>query len=373
MRLLQLFLFLLISMTGFSQDYYLFIGTYTSGKSEGIYVYKFNSATGTVQPISIAKGVDNPTYLTVAPGGKNLYAVNENGGGKPGEVSAFSFDAASGQLHFINKQPSGGDGPCYVTVDARNKWLLVGNYSAGSLAALPIRPDGSLAPSVQVIQHSGKGVKEQQEKAHVHATVFSPDQQFVFVPDLGIDKVMIYRFLPQGKQPLVPAKVPYAVMNPGSGPRHFTFHPAKPYAYLIEELSGMVSAYQYEKGKLTFLQRISSHPQDFTGIIGSADIHVSPDGKFLYASNRGQSNSLAIFSIHPENGKLTAVGFPSTQGDMPRNFIIDPTGKWLLVANQKTGNIVIFKRDVATGLLDNTPQSVDVPNPVCLQLLKIDH
>lgn len=373
MRILQLLLFLLISMTGFTQDYYLFIGTYTSGKSEGIYVWRFNSASGTAQPVSIAKGVENPTYLTVAPGGKSLYAANENGGVKPGEVSAFSFDAASGQLQLLNKQPSGGDGPCYVTVDAANKWLLVGNYSGGSLAALPIRPDGSLAPSVQVIQHNGKGVLEQQEKAHVHATVISPDQQFVFVPDLGIDKLMIYRFLGEGKQPLSPAKVPYAVLNPGSGPRHFTFHPSKPYAYVIEELSGMVSAYQYDNGKLNFLQRIMCHPPDYKGStnIGSADIHVSPDGKFLYASNRGESNTLGIFSVDPENGKLTALGFPSTEGTTPRNFIIDPSGKWLLVANQKTSNIVIFKRNLGTGMLENTGQ-IEVPNPVCLQLLTTD-
>ena len=301
-----------------------------------------------------------------------MYSVNENGGAKPGEVSAFSFDGSSGLLKFINKQPSGGDGPCYIAVDVKDKWLLVGNYSGGSLAALPIRPDGSLAPAAQVIQHTGKGVKEQQGKAHVHATVFSPDQQFVVVPDLGIDKLMIYKFQPKDQQPLAPAKVPYAVMNAGSGPRHFTFHPNKPYAYVIEELSGMVSAYQYEKGKLTFLQRISSHPQGYAGEIGSADIHISPDGKFLYASNRGESNTLGIFSIQPESGKLTAVGFPSTQGTTPRNFIIDPTGKWLLVANQQTSNIVIFKRNMTTGLLEDPAQSFEIPNPVCLQFLAAD-
>ncbi len=372
MRHLQLLFYFLLSMSGYSQNYYLFIGTYTNGpgKSEGIYVYKFNGETGTAQPVSIAKGVDNPTYLTVAPGGKNVYAVNENGGAKPGEVSAFSFDAANGQLQFLNKQPVGGDGPCYVTVDKGNLWALVGNYSGGSLAALPIQRDGTLATASQVIQLKGKGVKPQQEKAHVHATVLSPDQQFVFVPDLGTDKIMIYRFNPQAALPLSPAAIPFVALNPGSGPRHFTFHPSKPYAYVIEELAGNVSAYRYDKGKLTFLQRLSSHPKGYAGDIGSADIHISPDGKFLYASNRGASNTLAIFSIDPDSGKLTSVGFPSTEGVQPRNFIIDPSGQWLLVANQKTSNIVIFKRDFDSGLLQNTGNTLEVPNPVCLQLLK---
>lgn len=356
-------------MTGFSQDYYLFIGTYTSGKSEGIYVHRFNGATGKIEPVSIAKGVENPTFLTVV-GGKYLYSVNENGGTKQGEVSAFSFDAAAGQLKFLNKQPSGGDGPCYVTVDNSGKWLLVGNYSGGSLAALPVKGDGSLGPAAQVIQHSGKGVMPQQDKAHVHATVLSPDQNFLFVPDLGIDKVMIYRFQPGEKQPLSAAKVPYAVINSGGGPRHFTFHPTKPFAYVIEEIAGYVTAYRYDQGKLTFLQRIITHPQDFTGNVDAADIHISPDGKFLYASNRGEINTLAVFAVDQESGKLSPVGFPSVQGITPRNFLIDPSGQWVLVANQRSSNIVIFRRDAATGLLTSMGQ-VEVPNPVCLQLLKI--
>lgn len=373
MRTIVFLLISLFSVPTFAQEFFLFTGTYTNGASKGIYVYSFNAATGDVTPVSIAEGVSNPSFLALAPSGKYLYAVNQNSGGTPSEVSAFSFDHASGKLTLINKQLSGSDGPCYIATDATGKWVTVGHYTGGTITVFQTEKNGAVKEYTQIVEHSGSSVnKQRQEKAHVHATVFSPDGKLLFVPDLGMDKVMIYRFDPQiWKKPLgASKKQSFVTTKPGSGPRHFTFHPTLPYAYLIEELGGTVSAYKFEKDTLKFLQNISSHPADYSGAKGSADIHVSPDGKFLYASNRGDANSLAIFAINPDNGKLAARGFQSTMGTVPRNFMIDPTGNYLLVANQTSSNIVIFKRDKQTGQLQPTGKEVSVPNPVSLVMLR---
>lgn len=362
---------MLFSFVGYGQSYYMFIGTYTGKGSKGIYVYQFNASTGKLNWISNTDSVVNPSYLAVSPNGKTIYAVTETATNNTGSVSAFSFDRASGKLSFINKQPSGGANPCYVAVNKTGKWVTVGNYSGGSASAFKINTDGSLQPYSQLIQHEGKGIHAQrQEKPHVHSTVFSPQQDYLFVPDLGLDKVMIYSFKPTEEKPLQPAEPPFAASIAGSGPRHFTFHPTKAFAYLIEELSGTVVAYTYKKGVLTFLQRIPTRPANFTGAPGSADIHISPDGKFLYASNRGQENTITIFSIDGKNGRLQVKGFQSTQGSTPRNFTIDPTGKYLLVANQNSNNVVVFRRNASTGLLTPTGEEISIPNPVCLKMMK---
>lgn len=354
-----------------AQKYYLFAGTYTTGKSKGIYVFEFNSKTGEVQWVSNTDSSSNPSFLAVAPNGKYLYAVNETGRDQPGRVSAFSFDKSNGQLSFINQQLSGGDDPCFITTDATGKWAIVANYSGGSLSAFPLNKDGSLLPYTQLIQHKGSSAnKQRQEKAHVHASFFSPDYQYILAPDLGMDKVMVYQFAAASKKPLQPAPVPFAASAPGSGPRHLSFHPNRKYMYLLEELTGTVKVYTYNKGILNPLQIIATHPANYKGQPGSADIHVSPDGKFLYASNRGDENNIAIFSINASNGKLTSVGYQPVRGAQPRNFMIDPTGRFLLVANQKTSNIVVYRRDMATGLLQATLQQIEVPNPVCLQMLQ---
>lgn len=362
-------LFLPFFVTG--QNFYLFVGTYTSNGSKGIYVYNFNADSGTAKWISNTNGVVNPSYLAVAPNGKYVYAVNETNGAYPGKISAFSFDKNSGQLTFINQQPTGGDDPCYVSVSKNNKWVMAGNYSGGSVSAFTANDNGSLNACSQLLQHSGKSKNEQrQEKAHVHSTVFSPDENFLFTPDLGTDKVMIYKFNANSEKPLTPSTPPYIPVAPGNGPRHFIFHPNKKFAYLAEEMSGTVGVYRYLNGKLTPIQNIASHPSDFKGDISSADIHTSLDGKFLYVSNRGDENNIAIFSINAATGKLKLKGYQPTLGKTPRNFIIDPTGNYLLVANQNTNNIVIFKRDKQTGLLSETGKGLDVPNPVCLQMMQ---
>lgn len=377
MRLTFLTALLILSLTGFTQQYYLFIGTYTEGSpasagSKGIYVYTFDAVTGDTKPVSTI-ATDNPSYLALAPGGKYLYSVNEMHGAKPGGVSAFAFDKKSGRLTFLDRQPSGGADPCYVTVDSRRKWLMVANYSGGSFSALPIAADGSLRPFTQTFQHTGTGQnKDRQEAAHVHSTIFTPDEKYLVVADLGMDKLSVMRFNPDAtRQPLTPARDSAVTIAPGSGPRHIAFAPGKPYVYLINELMGMVDAFGFARGKFTWLQRISSHPGGYSGTIGSADIHVSPNGKFLYASNRGDADNIAIFAIDATTGKLMIKGFQPTQGKTPRNFMIDPTGRWLLVANQNGKNVAIFRVDQQTGALTPTGKQIQVPAPVCLKMLAV--
>ncbi len=370
MRLLLTICISFCAITLSAQNYYLFVGTYTSGKSKGIYVYEFNSKNGEVKWVSNTDSADNPSFLTVAPDGKHLYAVNEINKNNAGRVSAYAFDAETGNLSFINQQSSGSEHPCHISITKNGKWLTVANYTGGSLAAFPVNKDGSVQPFSQHIIHKGKSVNpDRQEKAHVHATFFSPDEKFLFTPDLGTDRVNIYQFNGNASKPLQPAAVPYLTVDPGAGPRHLDFSPNKKHLYLMEEMGGAVTVYAYNNGAPKRIQRIATHPADFKGQPGSADIHLSPDGKFLYASNRGDENNLAIFSIDAATGKLTNVGYQSTLGVQPRNFMIDPTGRFLLVANQKTNNMVVFKRDPVTGLLQQTLQQIEVPSPVCLKML----
>lgn len=351
-----------------AQEYFLITGTYTSGKSEGIYVYGFNSGSGTAKPAGSIK-ISNPSFLTVSPDEKYIYAVQEDASdsGTGGKIAAFSFNKETGALSFLNQQPSGGNHPCYVSIDKTGKWVAAGNYTSGSLSIFPVQGDGGLGIATTVISHEGSGHnKARQKTPHVHAVFFSPDNRFLFVPDLGIDKVMIYAFDEKtGK--LSTFKQPFAASKPGSGPRHISFHPVQKFAYVMEELTGTIAVYQFRKGKLKNRQLISSMPAGDTGFAGSADIHVSPDGKFLYASNRAASNTIAIFSIHQKNGKLSLIGHQSTLGKSPRNFNFDPTGNFLLVANQNSDAIVIFKVDKNTGLLTDTNNRIEVGKPVCLK------
>ena len=374
MRCTFLTAFLLLSLAGFSQQFYLFVGNYTEGPfknadSKGIYVYRFDGATGDLKPVS-AIAADNPSYLALASGGNFLYSVNETDGKKPGGVSAFSFDKKSGQLKFINKQQSGGDDPCYISVDSHRKWALVANYGGGNFSALPIGADGTLGAATQTIQHTGSGPnKGRQEKPHVHSTILSPDEKYLLVCDLGLDRISVEQFNYQAAQkPLTPAADSSVAVDPGAGPRHTCFYPGKPYVYLINELKGTVVVFHYVNGKLKPIQQLSSHPAGYTGNIGSADIHITPNGKFLYASNRGDANSLAIYSVDPATGKLTLKGFQSTLGKTPRNFMIDPTGRWLLAANQNGRNVVVLKIDQQTGLLTDTGKKIELPAPVCLKM-----
>ena len=369
-----LFCLFIICNTTFAQsNTRLLVGTYTSGKSEGIYVFDFDPKTGDHKLLSTVKA-SNPSYLAVAPNQKMVYAVTEDAevttSGTGGGVSAFSFDKTTGKLTPVNEQFSGGKHPCYVAVDKSGKWVFAGNYSSGNVGVFKVKADGSLDTVKQVVQHSGSGPnKDRQEAPHVHSTVLSPDNNYLLVPDLGIDKIMIYRF-DQSKGSLTPAIQKFAASTPGSGPRHFDFHPNAKYAYLMEEMTGTVVVYKYQNGSLQKIQRLNALPKDFAGEIGSADIHVSPNGKFLYCSNRGSSNSISVFKINPGTGMITLVGHQSTLGKTPRNFNFDPSGNFLLVANQNSDDIIVFNIDKKTGMLQDSGKKISVPNPVCIKWIR---
>ncbi len=351
-----------------AQHPYLLIGTYTNnGMSKGIHVYSFDSNTGQMKPVSQVK-TTNPSYLAVAADQQHVYAVNENDGA--GDVSSFKFDSTKGELSLIMEVPSGGEYPCYVSISKNGKFIAVANYGTGNAVVYPVTADGDIDMPVQEVHHEGTGPnKARQEKAHAHAAVFSPDGNYLMINDLGIDKIMVYKFnnetgaLSLGNPAFVPVK-------PGSGPRHLTFDDSGNFAYLITELTGEVIVYSFANGWFHTVQSISTHPKNYKGAIGSADIHISPDGKFLYASNRGDANSLAIFKRNKHNGKLKLVGFQSTMGVMPRNFNFDPSGNFLLVANQASNNVVVFRVNKKKGLLTPTGNTITVGSPVCIQWIK---
>ena len=371
MRIFLQILLLLICFSATCKEYFLFIGTYSGTGSKGIYVYKFDDSTGELSWVSNTdESVISPSFLTIASNGKYVYACTEARIKNAGSVSAFEFEKKSGSLKFINKQASGGDNPVYLSVNSDNTWLVNANYYGGNLSAFPINADGSLQPFTQLIQHTGKSINpERQENAHVHSTVFSPTEDYLFVPDLGIDKIMVYRFDESQQIALTEIQPSFINSTPGSGPRHLAFYPNGKYAYLVEELSGTVSVYNYREGTLDSIQRIATHAGDASGPFGSADIHLSPDGRFLYVSNRGKENNVTIFSVDA-NGKLKLIGYESARGEVPRNFTISPSGNFLLVANEKTGNIVVFKREMKTGMLEYAGIQISIPQPSCLQFLK---
>jgi 6-phosphogluconolactonase len=365
-RLLALFALLVLALYGQAQQYYLLVGTYTTGTSKGIYVYNFDAATGKTTPVG-ETDVENPSYLAFSPDGRFVYAVNENPAGTGG-VTALAFDTLTGGLRVLNRQSSEGEFPCYVAVDATGKWVTVANYGGGNLSAYRVADDGSLGGSAQVIQHEGKGVNaKRQEKPHVHSTVFTPDQHYLLSSDLGLDKVYVYDFHPDRDEPLSPASPPSVAVRPGSGPRHIEFSADHRFMYLITELSGEVNVFGYSKGRFTPIEHVPTVLKDTSADKGSADIHLSPDGRFLYASDRGTTNDIVVFEVHPGSGKLKRVGAVSCGGSKPRNFTIDPTGHFLLVANQESNNVVIFKRDMQTGQLTPTGTSLQIGNPVCLK------
>lgn len=352
-----------------AQQYYLFVGSYNRDKDkDGVYLYRFDYNTGALQPAYALKGVLNPSYLIISPDGKYIYTCSEAQTPNVGGVSSLAFDSTKETLTLLSRQNSGGDNPAYVGTDKAGKWLLCANYSGGSLSIFPLEADGHIAPSKQVITFQDSSILKRQTSSHIHSGVFSPDARFAFFPDLGADKIRTYQLEPAAAEPLQPATPPYTATVPGSGPRHIIFHPKLPYAYCIEEIGGMVSCYKYHDGKLDSIQRISAHLEAPAADYNSADIHISPDGKFLYASTREDANMIFIYAIHQQKGTLKKVGQESSRGKHPRNFVIDPTGKFLLVANQNTGNVVVFKRNQQTGLLTATGTEIKLLNPSSLQI-----
>lgn len=361
---------------GGNNEMLLFVGTYTSvGKSEGIYVYGFNRETGKVELKQVVKGVADPSYLTVGKDGKFLFVANELlefEGKKSGTVSAFAINRKTGGLEFLNKQPSLGGAPCFVTSSKNGSFALVANYLGGNVASFPVGSDGRLGPSSALAQHIGFGPnKDRQEAAHAHSITLDRNNRFAFAADLGIDRLMIYAFDDKTGKLTPNAAQPHFQSKPGAGPRHFEFHPQGKHAFLINELDFTITvlAYDDKLGMLKELQTVPTLPAGAsTAGVSCADIHVSPDGRFVYGSNRGH-NSIVTFAFDEKSGMLTLVGHTPTGGKKPRNFVLSPDGKFLLVANQDSDSVIIFARDEATGKLTATGSKIDVPTPVCLKFL----
>ena len=354
----------------------LYIGTYTAtGKSQGIYVHKFNAETGKLTPLHTVKNVLEPSYLTIDKSRKYLYAANElleYEGKKSGAVSAFAIDQKTGNLQLLNKQPSLGDAPCFITSSENEKFVLVANYLGGNVSVYPIEKDGKLGASVDLAQHTGFGPnKDRQEAAHAHSITLDRNNRFAFAADLGIDKLMIYAFDDKtGKLKPNQMQAFYQTKS-GAGPRHFSFHPNGKFAFLINELDLTITSLAYDEklGTLKEIQTVSTVPAGVSGASNScADIHVSPNGKFLYGSNRGH-NSIVSYRIDEKTGRLEYIEHVSTGGKKPRNFAIEPNGNFLLVANQDSDNIVVFRVDEKTGKLQSTGVAAQVPVPVCLKFI----
>lgn len=358
-----------------TEKFWVYVGTYTGGESKGIYRYQLNLTSGSLAPKGLAAELIHPSFLAIHPNRRFLYSVNEVGnfrGLKSGAVSAFALDATTGELTFLNEQLTRGAGPCHLVVDHAGKNVLVANYGGGSTTVLPIQPDGRLKETSAFIQHHGSSVNPQrQEGPHAHSVNVDPANRFAFVADLGLDKLLVYRFDAEAGT-LAPHDPPAASVAPGAGPRHFAFHPGGRFAYVINELASTVTAFRYDaaKGVLETLQTISTLPEGFSGSTTTAELQVHPSGKFLYGSNRGH-DSIAIFAIDPESGRLTAIGHQSTLGKTPRNFGIDPTGTYLIAANQDSDTLVVFRIDTKTGRLEPVGKPVPAPRPVCVKFVPV--
>lgn len=362
-----LLIFTFTSLQAQKNKFNLLIGTYTNScESKGIYTYDFDSNTADFNFKNATENVVNPSYLTVSKNNNYVYSVNENGA--ESTVSSFGYNPSSGKLNFINKQSSKGADPCYIINDDKN--VIVANYSGGNISVFGKNNDGGIAEAKQTVQHYGKGINTQrQEGPHVHMVHFSPDKKFILSNDLGNDKVYLYQYNPNATTEILKIKDSVAVKS-GSGPRHLTFSNDGKFVYLLQELDGAVTVFSYSNGILKKIEETTILAKDFKGTFSAADIHISPDGKFLYATNRGEANTISIFKIL-KDGKLLSKGQRSTLGKGPRNFVIDPTGKFLLVAHQYTNEVAIFKRNSTTGALTDTGKRIALCAPVCLVFTKI--
>ncbi len=363
------------SLEAAERQFFIYIGTYTGPQSKGIYLSRLDASTGSLTSPELAAETPNPSYVTLHPSGKFLYAANEIGnfgGQKAGAVSAFTIDQATGMLTLLNTVSSRGGGPCHVIVDSTGKNVLVANYGGGSVAVLPIAKDGRLGEASAFVQHSGSSVNPARQKGpHAHSVNLTPDNRLLLVADLGLDQVLIYRFDPD-RGTLTPADPPFARVNPGAGPRHLAFSPRGNFVYVINEMQSTLTTFAFDsaKGMLKDLQSISTLPDGFSGQSFTAEVEVHSSGRYLYGSNRGD-DSIAVFSIDPASGKLTFVDRTPTEGKFPRNFAIDPTGNLLLAANQNSNSVVVFRIDPKTGRLTPTGTRIDVASPVCLKFLGI--
>jgi 6-phosphogluconolactonase len=346
-------------------DPLVFVGTYTRNGSRGIYSFRFKD--GKLSPLGLAAETASPSFLAEHPSHKFLYAVNE--AGRTGGVSAFSIDAKTGKLTELNKVSSGGSSPCHLAIDKSGKWLFVANYGDGVLTVYPIQADGKIGEVAQTIKNTGTvHLPQRQGGPHAHEVVFSPDGKYLLEADLGLDKIFVYRFDPAtGK--LTPNDPPAGDLEPGAGPRHFAFHPNGRALYCINEIARTVTAFHWDpaKGSLTRFQSVPTEPEGFKGQnTSTAEIAVNKAGTRVYGSNRGH-DSIALFSIDKDKLTLTPMDHTPTLGKTPRHFTLDPTGKFLLAANQDSSDITIFKVHPNSGQLTPIGKPVkDAPLPVCI-------
>lgn len=358
------------------ENYWVYVGTYTRGsESKGIYQLLMESKSGKLSHVGVTENVDNPSFLAIHPTQKNLYAVNEIGdfeGKSAGAVSAYEINSETGKLTFLNQLSSKGAAPCHIVVDKIGRTALVANYSGGNICSLRLRKNGKLKNDVSFIQHTGSSINSRRQKApHAHSINLDLQNQHAVVADLGIDQLRVYQFN-SNEGTLSPNSPSGIKMAPGAGPRHFTFHTTGKWGYVINELNRTITAMKYEgkDGSFQEIQTISTVPEGTPEKGNStAEIQVHPSGKYLYGSNRGP-NTIAMYQIDQQTGKLTSIGFQSTGGEIPRNFKIDPTGTFLLAANQNTHNVVVFKINQETGMLHKTGYEIRVPKPVCIKFVR---
>lgn len=344
----------------------VYVGTYTKPHgSEGIYHTTLDLKSGTLSPATLACPAKDPTFLEIHPNHHFIYAVTER---NPGAVSAFAIDPETKKLTLLNTSSTGGKGPCHVCISNDGKTLLVANYSGGSVASIPINKNGTLAEPASMIQHTGSSINpKRQNEPHVHSVNLSPDNRFAYVADLGLDKIMIYRLDAKTSQ-LLPNKPAEIKIKPGAGPRHISFGPGGKWAYLINELDNTMIAFAYDPtiGGLSEIQTIATLPEGYTGENTCAEVRVHPNGKFLYGSNRGH-DSIVIYKINPDTGRLTLLGFQNSGIKNPRNFNIDPTGQYCVVANQDANTVIVFRINPKSGLLTPTGQAITISAPVCIR------
>ena len=363
---LILFFMTLTNVKAQNKKFNLLIGTYTNKcDSKGIYIYDFDAKTGDSNFKNSTENVINPSYLTVSDDTNVVYAVNEDGA--KSTVSSFIYDDFASKLVFLNKQKAEGADPCYIINDDIN--IITANYSSGNISIFGKNKDGSISGVKQVVQHYGNGINVRRQKSpHAHMVYFSPDKKYVFATDLGNDKLYLYKYNVAATNEILRVKDTISV-KAGGGPRHLTFSKDGKFVYLLQELDGAIVIYNYSDGVIKKIAETTIVSKDFKGTVGAADIHISPDGKFLYATNRGTVNDISIFKIL-KSGKLESIGQTSTLGKTPRNFAIDPTGNFLLIANQNSNDIVIFKRNKKTGSLTDTGKKISLCSPVCLVFIK---
>ena len=365
-----IFAFLLLCCCGTvpAQQTLVFTGSFNRDKNkEGIHVLRLDIKSGLLKKVTVLNGILNPSYLALSENGKFLYACTETQTKGAGSIMAFKVDPVAGSLTLLNRQKSSGENPVYITLDKNGRYLFSVNYTEAGIDVFPLHADGSIGTAVQTIAYDkGSHATARQEQAHTHSLHLSPEQDHVFIPDLGSDVIRSYDLDMASPKPVQEQTQTLVKSPPGSGPRHFTFHPNGKYAYCIEEISGTITAYTYNLGRLETLQHISAHKDSLEGY-NSADIHISPDARFLYASNRGDENNIAIFALQ-KNGTLRYIAYQPVWGEHPRIFAIDATGNFLIVANQVSGNIVVFRRNKKSGLLSPVEQNLDIENVSCVQI-----